>query len=364
MSATREPAADERLAAECFGYDPKSDPSAASANGGADLHQLAAASNGHAPDDDDAARFSIKVMSAREICELPAPDNSGELLGRFAVRRQRTVIGADTGAGKTTMAMHMIAGVCHGRAFLGATGVGDSRALVIDAEQGIETIKLRLREAGLDTSDSVDFIRVPDGLALDRDDEQAAVIEAQIASGEYALVLADPLYKLHQGDSNSERDAVDLMRRFDGWRERYGFALILPVHCRKPPPGAKFSMHEFFGSSGYLRGAEIVLGLQLIRDGYSRLHYFKDRDGGLPIGKSWGLLFDRESGYRRDPEDETRKQTARQAVEELLDQQPELTTPQLMAATGFKERAIQKALRDIAADKDTQLALDPQESAA
>ena len=323
-----------------------------------DLAEYRAAANGHP----DAESFSIKVMSAREICELPAPDASDQLLDRFAIRRQRTVIGADTGAGKSTMATHMLAAICHGREFLAARGVGDCRALVIDAEQGIETIKLRLREAGLQDSESVDFIRVPDGLALDRDDDQAAAIEEQIAAGDYAAVLADPLYKLHRGDSNNERDAVDLMRRFDGWRERYGFALILPVHCRKPPQGARFTMHEFFGSSGYLRGAEIILGLQFLRDGYSRLHYFKDRDGGLPVGKAWGLLFDRESGYRRDPDDEARKQTARQAIEDLLAQQPDLSTGQLIAATGYKERTVQKALAGINAARETQLPLDADET--
>ena len=137
------------------------------------------------------------------------------------------------------------------------------------------------------------------------------------------------------------------MRRFDTWRERYRFAFSLPVHCRKPPIGAKFSMHEFFGSSAYLRGAEVVLGLQRVRDGYSRLHFFKDRDGDLPVGSAWGLLFDRESGYRRDPEDEKPKQTAAEQVRELLSARPEMTVKQLAAATGFVEKTITRALKDI-----------------
>lgn len=292
--------------------------------------------------------FSVEVLTAKELCELPDPDASDELLGRLVVRRQRTVIGADTGAGKTTLAFAMLAATTSERELLGFTGAG-GRALVIDAEQGIRTIKLRLREAGLERSEAIDFIRVPDGLALDSDQAQADVIEHQLAAGDYAVVLADPLYKLHRGDSNAEREAVDLMRRFDGWREKYGFALILLVHCRKPPVGAKFTKHEFFGSSAYLRGAEIILGLQLVRDGYSRLHFFKDRDGGLPINTAWGLLFDRESGYRRDPDDEKPKQTARQAVEELLAQQPEMTTAQLAAASGYAERTVTKALHDAGA---------------
>ena len=100
-------------------------------------------------------------------------------------------------------------------------------------------------------------------------------------------MLVDPLYKAHTGDSNDERSAVDLMRRFDKWRDDLGFALIIPVHTRKPPPATKFTVNELFGSSAYQRGAEIVLGLQRVRPGYSRLHFFKDRDGDLPVGTAW-----------------------------------------------------------------------------
>lgn len=161
------------------------------------------------------------------------------------------------------------------------------------------------------------------------------------------MVVADPLYKLHQGDSNDEREAVDLMRRFDGWRERFRFALVLPVHCRKPVPGTKFSIHDLFGSSAYVRGAEVVLGLQRVSDGYAKLHFLKDRDGDLPIGVAWGLLFDREEGFRRDPKDGEPRETALDKVRELLTVDPTLTPKQLEQASGYKERTIRDALRKL-----------------
>jgi AAA domain len=224
---------------------------------------------------------------------------------------------------------------------------GGGRALVIDAEQGLKTVQRRLREAGLDGSELVDYVRVPDGLSLDSDPAHIAAVEAQLEEGGYSVVLADPLYKLHTGDSNAEREAVDLMRRFDGWRERLRFALMLPVHIRKPPAGAKFTLHEFFGSSAYLRGAEVIVGLQRVRVGYARLHFFKDRDGDLPVGERWGLLFDREQGYRRDPDDEKPQQNATGRVRELLEAQPGMTQRQLIEATGYAERTVRKALREL-----------------
>jgi hypothetical protein len=295
-----------------------------------------------------AKAVEFEVITAKALCAHPDPPASDELLGGLIVRRQRTVVGADTGAGKTTMALAMLAAINRGREWLGFQG-GGGRALVIDAEQGVKSIKRRLREAGLNESEDIEYIRVPDGLALDSNDLEAAGVEERISEGDYAVVLADPLYKLHRGDSNAEREAVDLMRRFDGWRERYGFALVLPVHCRKPQAGAKFTMHEFFGSSAYLRGAEVVLGLQRVRDGYSRLHFFKDRDGDLPVGNAWGLLFSRDEGYRRDPNDETPKQSARQVIAELVAQQPGISTEQLAVASGYAKRTVTKALQEIGA---------------
>jgi AAA domain/HTH domain len=295
----------------------------------------------------------FELVTARELCELPDPPVSDELLGPLLVRGARTVLGAHTGEGKTTLALQLVQAVVMQREFLDWCGRG-GRALVIDAEQGLRTIKRRLREAGLERSDEVDYLRVPDGLALDADGGDVARLEALLESGDYALVAADPLYKLHRGDSNEERHAVDLMRRLDQWRSRFGFALLMMVHRRKVQPSASgFSIDDLFGSGAYLRGAEVVLGLKRPSPGYARLYFFKDRDGDLPVGETWGLLFDRDDGFRRDPDDGKPKETARDKVRERLEAQPGLTLEQLAAATGVSERTVRKALTDLAAEHDT-----------
>ncbi len=314
-----------------------------------EVNRIAESVGRYAPDATASETFTVEVLNAKAICALPDPPLSDELLGPLVTRGSRLVIGAHTGEGKTTITLQVVRAISTRGPFLDWTGAG-GRALIIDAEQGLKTIKRRLHEAGLHESEDVDYIRVPDGLSLDTDERHVAAIEEVLADGDYALIVADPLYKLHTGDSNDERAAVDLMRRFDAWREQYRFAFVLPVHCRKPPIGAKFTMHEFFGSTAYLRGAEVVLGLQRIRDGYGRLHFFKDRDGDLSIGAKWGLLFDREQGFRRDPDDETPKRTAAEQVRELLEQQPGLTIGQLVKETGYAERTIRKALKDIGAE--------------
>jgi hypothetical protein len=297
----------------------------------------------------------LRVQSAKEIVASPDPPREANLLGPLLVRGARTVIGAQTGEGKTTIALQMVKAVTVGGRFLDYTGAG-SKVLIIDAEQGLLTIKRRLREAGLAESDQVHYLRAPDGLALDQDGGADVVqLEAILEAEQYDLILLDPLYKLHRGDSNEERHAVDLMRRLDAWRERFGFGVALLVHRRKSQVGNHgFTMDDLYGSGAYLRGAEVVLGLRRPRPGYASLHIFKDRDGDLPVGEKWELLFDREAGFRRDPEADKEKETALDKVRAALEEEPKgLTTRQLEGLTDFSDKTVRKAVHDLDAEFTT-----------
>ena len=323
-----------------------------------ELGAIAASIAGYAPNkvpkDEHLEPFALDVATAAAFCAQPETASGEELLGAWVIRGYRVVVGGHTGEGKTTLALAIVRAIVTGGELLGFTGSGSGRALVLDAEQGVKSLKRRLREAGLDSRDDVDVIRVPDGLELDSDPRHIAEVERVLAAGLYSIVLVDPLYKLHSGDSNAEREAVDLMRRFDGWRERFNFTLALPVHCRKPIPGMKFSIHDIFGSSAYVRGAEVVVGVQRLRDGYSKLHWLKDRDGDLPIGTSWGMLFSRDDGYRRDPSD-GKKETTADKVRELLAADPTLTNAQLETALKVTERTIRRARHELDQELQTSL---------
>jgi len=226
---------------------------------------------------------------------------------------------------------------------LGVELAGGGRSLVIDAEQGTRSIKRRLREAGLERCDELDYIRVPDGLSLDSNPAQREAIERRLEQGDYTAVAFDPLYKLHTGDSNDERHAVDLMRVFDAWRTRYHFGLLLGSHTRKMPSGvasAALTISDIFGSGAYTRGAEVVLGVQRVRNGYGRLYFFKDRDGELEVGTRWGLLFDREQGFRRDPNAE--KPSTAEQLRALRANDPRITQAQAAEAIGVTRRTIER----------------------
>ena len=67
------------------------------------------------------------------------------------------------------------------------------------------------------------------------------------------VVVADPLYKLHAGDSNAEREAVGPDAPRDAWREQLRFAFLRPScsTVRKPVPGAE--VFDSTTSSGFER---------------------------------------------------------------------------------------------------------------
>jgi hypothetical protein len=297
--------------------------------------------------------FRLSVISALALCELPDPPGDAQLMGPVLQRGQRLVLGGHTGEGKTSLALQLVRATVDAEPFLDWQGTG-GRALVLDLEQGLGTVKRRLREAGLDGSTRVDYARVPDGLSLDKNPQHVEELARVLDVGRYDVALIDPLYKLHTGDPNAEREAVDLMRLLDGWREKFGFGLILPMHCRKPLPGTKFTIHDLFGASAYTRGAEVILGLRRVGDGYAKLHILKDRDGDLPIGGAWGLLFNRDTGFTRDPKDGKRESTA-DRLAELLAEAPELTEEQLAKALGVTVRTVRRARKELRerSDPDT-----------
>ena len=241
-------------------------------------------------------------LTAREVCELPLPEGQ-EVLGPVALRGGRVVIGGKSGEGKSTLCMGIVKAVSDGTEFLEWTGCGGT-VLIFDLEQGLRTVQRQLHRNGLHESEQVRYYRIPDGLSLDTNEVQAEWMRGLILQYRPVMVVLDPLYKAHQGDSNDERAMVDMMRRLDKWRDELGFCLVIPMHLRKTDPRAAHpTMDDIFGSGGLTRGAEVVLGIRKKAPGKSDLYFWKDRDGDLHEESRWALDFNHQDGFTRDPED-------------------------------------------------------------
>jgi hypothetical protein len=149
------------------------------------------------------------------------------------------------------------------------------------------------------------------------------------------------------------------MRILDDWARRYHIAVLIPMHARKPHPQAgwkQFSMNDIGGNGAWVRNAEVVFGLQLGWSGFSRMWFFKDRDGGLPpIRTWWGLKFDRSNGFRHDPE--TEKAPAVDLIKPLIDNETGRSFDDLIAKLNgvVTERNVKSTLKRIAHENDAGL---------
>jgi hypothetical protein len=272
-----------------------------------------------------------------------------EVVGPLFQRGMRTAIGAQTGEGKTTFALHAVKALVEGEPFLGEDRWrprSKGRALIVDLEQGEETIKARLRDVGLDTSDRVEILWEPSGIALDKREEDRAMVEDVLSEGQYDLVALDPMYQMHLGSGNDETVAAATMRIVDEWARKYNAAFVIPMHARKPHPdaGRNFTIHDIAGSSTWLRNAEFVLGLQLIAPKLSRLWFFKDRIGrGPEIRSNWWLDFARDEGFKRNYKEQRDK--VKKSLRDLLQSDDGATREQLLGVEGADEVMVQEVLR-------------------
>ncbi len=291
----------------------------------------------------------LSVVSAREFCQRPGLNGSLQVLGPALNRTMRLTIGASTGDGKTTMGCQMIRAVVCKEPFLREEWCGKGgRALIVDVEQGEETVKQRLRDVGIEDNSDVDLLWEPDGLALDSDPDDRREVEKILRDGKYDVALFDPLYQLHHGEQVSERTAADVMRVLDDWARRFQLAIIVPMHRRKPHPDAglsAFTMNDISGNGAWVRNSEVVLGLQMVHPGRSRLHFFKDRPGYLPgVGTTWPLSFNNNTHrFARVEEEEER---GWRATLKALRASPEpLTTLDLAEQFGTKPETIRNHLK-------------------
>ena len=286
----------------------------------------------------------FRLMSAGAALELPAKSEDDYLLGPLVERGYLTIVGGETGHGKTTFALQMLAAIVSGRAFLGWQGVGRKRVLVVDLEQSESSIQKRIAELRL-SSEELERMTIAScsgGLSSDADLD---TLERILAGGEYDAVLIDPLYKSHASDSNSDQEMDKLLRRFDDWRRRFNFALIVCAHLRKSALTfggvRRLRIDDIAGNGVIVRSAEVVIGVQTVGNGGSRMYFWKDRDGGLEktSGSELYLDFTRETGYRASL-DQTRskKKSEKPAMSKLraaLQAQSPQPKAQLAKATGI-----------------------------
>lgn len=249
-------------------------------------------------------------------------EQAESLLGPLVRRGLPTLLGAYGGHGKTSMGLEMVEAIVCGTEFLGWKGEGGCRALIVDLEQGVSIAQQSVMKAfypadyepGESVPDIIDTMELgehmdrihyadwQEGVTLSEPGPDLDVLEEIIARERPDVVMVDPVYKLFMGSDTNENVVIGaFIREIDKLRVRYGFALILPMHPRKPPGagGGTFTMHDLYGSAIWSWWAVVVLLLKRSVENTTELRFEKDRTATLPVFTKWTLEYTANEGFRR-----------------------------------------------------------------
>jgi hypothetical protein len=208
-----------------------------------------------------------------------------------------------------------------GDEFLGWEGKGGT-AFIIDLEQGLSVAQRRVYEAFMGKAshgrpipelmgnvklegawENVLYADWQEGVDLSQPGIGIDVVREYLEMVKPDVVMIDPVYKLFMGTDLNEQVAISsFVHEIQKLRTEYGFALILPMHPRKPgvaPQG--LTMHDLYGSAVWSWWAEQIVMLRRPANAEgSVLGFEKDRIGdGPPIGSKWSLEFEPGRGFRR-----------------------------------------------------------------
>jgi hypothetical protein len=268
--------------------------------------------------EDRKAAKRARIWTIRDLLHEET-EQAEPLLGPLVRRGQTTIIGGYGGAGKSTMSMEMVRAIVTGRDFLGWEGEG-SRAFVLDLEQGMSVAQRRIYEAFTgepmgDTSladivgdmhfdghwDRVRYADWQEGADLTEGSADLEVLEEEIAEHRPDVLLIDPVYKLFIGrDMNEQVEISSFIHTIQKLRTKYGFAIILPMHPRKPGQmTSPLGMHDLYGSMLWSAWAEVCVMIHREEGNHSILRWEKDRNGEAPTGDKWTLAFEAGRGFRR-----------------------------------------------------------------
>ena len=141
-----------------------------------------------------------------DFSELPSVwDQKAELewlVDGLIASRSVTIIAAESGTGKTWLALAIAGAVAHGQAFAGRS-VSQQKVLYLDNENPLFTVKERLSELGIERTPD---LKVWGGWVDAPVPGPQNPFTVQFAREHRGLVIVDPLVAFHTG---SEQDATD-----------------------------------------------------------------------------------------------------------------------------------------------------------
>jgi hypothetical protein len=212
--------------------------------------------------------LALTVVKAAAL-EAPANRQSWLIEGLWTAEAVG-VIGGQPKSGKTTLALDMAVSVASASACLGTFPVHTSGpVLLYAAEESAATLRCRLQTItslrGLDFGQLDVRVIVTNSLRLDRSDDQVR-LEATVTLHRPALLILDPLIRIHMADENASGDIAALLGYLRALQRKCGTAIALVHHVRKQVSSSTGAGYSLRGSSDLYAWLDSFLYLRKNRD--------------------------------------------------------------------------------------------------
>jgi hypothetical protein len=180
------------------------------------------------------------------------------------------VIGGQPKSGKTTLALDMAVSVASASPCLGTFPVHTpGPVLLYAAEESAATLRRRLQTItslrGLDFDQLDVRVIVTNSLRLDRSDDQGR-LDATVTFHRPALLILDPLIRIHMADENASGDIAALLGYLRALQRKCGTAIALVHHVRKQVSSSTGAGYSLRGSSDLYAWLDSFLYLRKHRD--------------------------------------------------------------------------------------------------
>jgi hypothetical protein len=269
------------------------------------------------------------------------------------------VIGGQPKSGKTTLALDMAVSVASASPCLGTFSVHTpGPVLLYAAEESAATLRRRLQTItslrGLDFGQLDVRVIVTNSLRLDRSDDQVR-LEATVILHRPALLILDPLIRIHMADENASGDIAALLGYLRALQRKCGTAICLVHHVRKQVSSSTGAGYSLRGSSDLYAWLDSFLYLRKHRD---QLTLSAEHRSAPPLGPlQLELASDPDAGVQLkmappvDPEAAAAADPLLSRIMLLLTNAPEpCTVEALRAKLQVRNQRVVEALRQLCSE--------------
>jgi hypothetical protein len=210
----------------------------------------------------------VQTLPVVRASDITTPDcQQSWLIERLWVHQAVGVIGGSPKSGKTWLALEMAVSVASGSACLETFAVhSPGPVLLYAAEDSAEAIRMRLNTLAQLHKISLAQLDVRiitiDSLRLDRPDHQDR-LEATLYLYKPALLVLDPLVRVHAIDENVAGQVAALLGYLRSLQRKTGTAVVLVHHVRKNASPAGSAGYNLRGSGDLYAWLDSFLSLRL-----------------------------------------------------------------------------------------------------